>query len=113
MHLALGIGRKLAHHNIKITVAQKAAGLGADRGSNLRARPKAAARRAAAWKQVSKTRELICSGRAGRRAARRVIHRGCNAKVQYGAAVYGVSPSAVQSWRRAIGGAFASSVRGR
>eukprot|EP00959_Pyramimonas_sp_CCMP1952_P367940 7707524-Pyramimonas_sp.AAC.1 len=101
MHLARDIARKLAQHNIKITAAQTAMDLGTDRGSNMRARPEAAARRAAAWKQVSKARELIGAGRTGRRAARRVIHRGCYAKVQYDAAVYGMSPSAVQSRRRA------------
>eukprot|EP00959_Pyramimonas_sp_CCMP1952_P281323 5880934-Pyramimonas_sp.AAC.1 len=35
------------------------------------------------------------------------------AKVHDEAHVYGMSPSSIQSWRRAIGGTFTAAVRGR
>eukprot|EP00959_Pyramimonas_sp_CCMP1952_P020215 426626-Pyramimonas_sp.AAC.1 len=76
----------------------------------MRARPKAAARRAAAWKQVSKAKKLRGAGRTGRCAARRAMHRGSMANVQYDAHVYGMSPSSIQSWPRATGGTFAAAV---
>ena len=111
--LAREIAKKLAQHNIKITVAQKAVDLGTDRGNSTIAGLNAATRIAAAWKQVSKARKRMAAGRTGKTAARRVIRRGGLPKVQYDAAIYGMSPSSVQACRREIGSTFASSFRGR